>query len=96
MSHQHDKALSSVWYSIYCKQIKDRIKKKILKRVCNILSRRTYIIDIVVRFFKMLCLFRGFPGGSGASLIAQLVKNPPAMQETLVRLLGQEDPLEKG
>ena len=31
----------------------------------------------------------------GASLIAQLVKNPPAMQETLVRFLGQEDPLEK-
>ena len=23
-------------------------------------------------------------------------KNPPAMQETLVRFLGQEDPLEKG
>ena len=33
---------------------------------------------------------------SGASLIAQLVKNPPAIQETLIRLLGQEDPLEKG
>ena len=31
-----------------------------------------------------------------ASLVAQLVKNPPAMQETLVRCLGQEDPLEKG
>ena len=31
-----------------------------------------------------------------ASLIAQLVKNPPAMQETLVWFLGQEDPLEKG
>ena len=31
-----------------------------------------------------------------ASLIAQLVKNPPAMQETLVQSLGQEDPLEKG
>ena len=30
-----------------------------------------------------------------ASLIAQLVKNPPAMQETPVRFLGQEDPLEK-
>ena len=26
---------------------------------------------------------------------AQLVKNPPAMQETLARFLGQEDPLEK-
>ena len=32
----------------------------------------------------------------GASLIAQLVKNPPAMQETPVRFLHQEDPLEKG
>ena len=31
-----------------------------------------------------------------ASLIAQLVKNLSAMQETLVRFLGQEDPLEKG
>ena len=30
------------------------------------------------------------------SLIAQLVKNPPAMQETLVRFLGWEDTLEKG
>ena len=31
-----------------------------------------------------------------ASLIAQLVKNPSAMQETLVRFLGQEGPLETG
>ena len=30
-----------------------------------------------------------------ASLIAQLVKNLPAMQETQVQFLGQEDPLEK-
>ena len=29
-------------------------------------------------------------------LVAQLVKNLPAMQETPVRLLGWEDPLEKG
>ena len=28
--------------------------------------------------------------------IAHLVKNPPAMQETPVQFLGQEDPLEKG
>ena len=33
---------------------------------------------------------------SWAPLAAQLVKNPPAMQETLVQFLGQEDPLEKG
>ena len=30
-----------------------------------------------------------------ASLAAQLVKNPPAMQETWVRSLGREDPLAK-
>ena len=32
----------------------------------------------------------------GASLVTQTVKNPPAMQETQVRSLGQEDPLEEG
>ena len=31
----------------------------------------------------------------GASLIAQLVNNLPAMQETRIWFLGQEDPLEK-
>ena len=30
-----------------------------------------------------------------ASQVAQSVKNPPAMQETWVWSLGQEDPLEK-
>ena len=33
---------------------------------------------------------------SWASLVAQLVKNQPAMRETWVRSLGWEDPLEKG
>ena len=33
---------------------------------------------------------------SWASLAAQLVKNPPAMQETWVQSLGWEDPLEQG
>ena len=33
---------------------------------------------------------------TGASLVAQMVKNLPAMQETQVWFLGQEDPLEKG
>ena len=31
-----------------------------------------------------------------ASLLAQMVKNPPAMWETSVQSLGWEDPLEKG
>ena len=33
---------------------------------------------------------------SWASLVAQLVKNPSAMQETWAQSLGWEDPLEKG
>ena len=32
----------------------------------------------------------------GASLVAQLVRNLPVMQETWVQSLGWEDPLEKG
>ena len=36
------------------------------------------------------CLQNGW-----ASLVAQMVKNLPAMQETQVQSLGQEDPLEK-
>ena len=39
----------------------------------------------------------GYPlQGSWASLVAQLVKNPPAMQETWVQSLDWEDALEKG
>ena len=34
-------------------------------------------------------VFLGFP-------VAQLIKNPPAMQETWIQSLGWEDPLEKG
>ena len=33
---------------------------------------------------------------SWASLVAQMVKRLPTMQETRVRSLGQEDPLEEG
>ena len=36
------------------------------------------------------------PQDSWASLVVQLVKNPLARQETWVRSLGWEDPLEKG
>ena len=38
----------------------------------------------------------GVSGYVGASLIAQLVKNLPAMQETLIQFLDGEDLLEKG
>ena len=40
------------------------------------------------------CLEKGL-SSKGASLIAQLVKNLPAIQETPVQFLGKEDPLER-
>ena len=40
-------------------------------------------------------LFFNHYGNIGASLIAQMVKRLPTMQETWVRSLGREDPLEK-
>ena len=42
-------------------------------------------------------LEKGYPlQYSWASLVAQTVKNPPAMQEIWVRSLGWEDPLKEG
>ena len=32
----------------------------------------------------------------GAALVAQIIKNLPAMQEIQIQSLGGEDPLEKG
>jgi len=43
-------------------------------------------------FFLSYCLH---PLSKWASLVAQMAKNLPAMWETQVRSLGQEDPLEK-
>ena len=39
---------------------------------------------------------KGWPRVQNASLVAQLVKNPPAVRETWVRSLDWEDLLEKG
>ena len=48
------------------------------------LNRETLYIFICFIFYPLY------------SLVAQLVKNPPTIQETPVRFLGQEDPLRKG
>ena len=44
---------------------------------------------------RISTLLRPVPVVGGASLMAQLVKNPPAIWKTLVQSLGWEDPLEK-
>ena len=45
------------------------------------------------RFSLVICFIRGI--NTWASLVAQSVKNLPAVLETWVRFLGWEDPLEK-
>ena len=50
---------------------------------------------MVTRLLDSDCVISCLPFPVSASLIAQLVKNLPAMQETPVRVLGQEDLLEK-
>ena len=47
-------------------------------------------------FQTILCTITPTPLCHWASLIAQLIKNPPAIQETRVWFLDGEDPLEKG
>ena len=45
----------------------------------------------IAHAYLYMCTIR-----TGASLVAQKVKNLPAVWETWVQSLGQEDPLEKG
>ena len=52
------------------------------------------IIIMIISEFSANLIW-AMPGDIRASLVAQSVKNPPAMQETQVCSLGREDPLEK-
>ena len=54
------------------------------------LTRWTFVGKVMPLLLNMLSRF------VRQILVAQLVKNPPAMQETWVRFLGWEDPLKKG
>ena len=74
-----------------------------LETVMTILIRQSGIwISQIRNGYALSCHFLGpqlhldLLGQEGASLVAQLVKNMPAMQETLVLFLGGADFLEKG
>ena len=69
------------------------------------LQNITILVMKTVEWESILCTFSNWifwpllfwhPDSYRASLIAQLVKNLPAMQETPVQFLGQEDLLGKG
>ena len=55
--------------------------------IINLLnSTKSYTVTQLVQYYWRC----------GASMVAQMVKNLPEMQDTWVQFLGQEDPLEKG
>ena len=61
----------------------------------NFISIFTFLVMCETEHILMLLAFRDMFFMKD-SLVAQLVKNPSAMQETPVQFLGREDPLEKG
>ena len=67
-----------------------RGKKSLVQR--HLLGNERYDLSVSLCHYCHLkqCLHQG------ASLVAQMVNNLPAMQETQVQSLGREDPLEKG
>ena len=68
-----------------------RDKDSIAKHSCPspVLSAPAPLFSLLPLSYYLLICF-------GASLVAQVVKNLPAMHKTQVRSLGGEDPLEKG
>ena len=71
----------------------NRIEKKELKAKSIVIL--AFIFTYVVSFTSVFYLYF-LKYILRASLVAQLVKNLPAMQETPVQFLGWKDPLEKG
>ena len=70
-------------FTILCNDLHDKLSNHIYKVIIILLTM------FLMLYVISLWLIR-------ASMVAQMVKNLPAMQETLVRFLSREDPLEKG
>ena len=64
------------------------IAKEPKQKTKNVLARDHANLFCIFPFYYMHC-------STPEALVAQMVKNRPAMQETWVLPLGQEDPLEK-
>ena len=60
--------------------------------VLNIITHLIITNSLMRQLLLLLCQFYN---GKGASLVAYMVQNLPAMWETWVRSLGWEDPLEE-
>ena len=70
-----------------------RIQKR---STCELKRTLNHVVWFVSTSLEIKKPFRILYPEIWASLVAQMVKNLPAMQETWVQSLGQEDPLERG
>ena len=89
--------LSDYWASLIAQLVKNL--PAMLETLVWFLGQEDRFLGQEDRFLGQEDLLKkiGYPFQySWVSLVAQLVKNPPAMQETWIRSLGREDPLEKG
>ena len=96
--------LEGKWYQLQLEE-DQRLGQRKLGLVMS-RKQKSAKFEVVELFVVELGLLEGKPKGSKdqstykvrgrASLVAQKVKNLPAMQETRVLSLGQKDPLEKG
>ena len=66
----------------------------LMKWLCKFFSFFTSVVFLLLKCEGLFCGPRKCQ--SWTSLVAQMVKNLPAMQEICIQSLGQEDPLEKG
>ena len=79
----------SFWYLHFCILVSLEEKWGRESNICCVFATCQTLYLFMILFSVRVILFR-------VSLVAQLVKNLPAMRETWVRSLGWEDTLEKG
>ena len=77
--------LLSLLYNCYC------LVTQLCLTLCDPMDYRTPGFPVLHHLLEF-----AHSHGHQAPLVAQLAKNPPAVQETPVRFLGREDLLEKG
>ena len=80
------------YFYLSSRNIKENQNPRILKGILLI----TFISDALIHLQLAAQSLKSSNLDSDYLFLAQLVKNLPAMQETPLRFLSQEDPLEKG
>ena len=91
----------TAWFD--CQSLLVKVKEESEKAGLNLNLQKTKIMTSIIipcqidgEIMEIVKNFIFLGSKITASQITQLVKNLPAMQETLVQFLGQEDMLDKG